>query len=155
MTTIVCTRDRMAGDTLATTEHSKSHVPSKVFTIKGWLVGYAGDYGHCMALIEELRKTKLNPVLYFQKRDPPPHIKVKKCQLLLVSPAGTIYHYEGHLQPFEVAEDYWAIGHDYAYALGAMAVGATVEEAVNAAIKHGTATGGKVAVRKLRNGKKG
>lgn len=143
----------MAGDTQATTEHQKSEVKNKVFTIKGWLVGYAGDYGHCLALVKEMRNSRKNPLQFFKEMDPPPHIKASKTELLLLSPKGKIYHYEGELEPIECPEPYYAIGHDAAYAIGAMHAGATPENAVKASMKHGTCTGGRVTVRRLSNAK--
>lgn len=66
-----------------------------------------------------------------------------KFEALILDAEGTCFRYEcGYLLP--IAADYTAIGSGHQLALGAMAHGATAEEAVAAAALHDKNTGGNI-----------
>ena len=115
MTTLACNATGMAGDTLVVEENHKSHIKTKVWRINGWLIGYAGTLGECLAFLEEVKESGISPLKYIKERD----VKVKDVELLLLSPRGKMYTWEGQA-PIPVAEEYAAIGTGKAYALTAM-----------------------------------
>lgn len=68
-----------------------------------------------------------------------------KFQALLIDDTGQVFEFDnGYLIPIHA--DYTAIGSGAALALGAMAHGATANEAVEAAARHDKNTGGPVTV---------
>lgn len=70
-------------------------------------------------------------------------------QALVVHPDGGVTRYDEEWLPFEMQAPYHVIGRSDAFMLGALAAGATAEEAVRLALKHTDGGAGDVQVERL------
>ncbi len=133
MTTIAYFAGVLAGDTLLTSGSTKlPEVARKVFRLRdGRLFGSSGNSEDGLVVLDALREDKPTP-------------KTKGTMALLVYPDGRLEFYEGKRWSRVCGADYIALGQGAAYALGAMAHGATAEEAVRIGMKFDTHSGGKV-----------
>lgn len=75
----------------------------------------------------------------FKGKRPP---KTANCECLLIKPDRTLWYLDGAGQPFEIVDEYTAIGSGSSFAEGAMAHGATAQEAVECAAKHDSCSSG-------------
>lgn len=91
----------------------------------GSLVGLAGGYAECLMALEWLDR---------DDDDETPKPEVEETTLIRITPDNDIICYTKHLHPLQVYMEYIAIGSGSEYAMGAMAQGATAEEAI--AIAH-------------------
>ncbi len=139
MTTIVCNREVMAGDTLLVAA-TKAH-GIKVFKCRGACVGVAGTFVHCMEFVDWYKKGA--------KGEPP---EMEEVDALVLTKDGRILCFDHHHSFFEVTDDFAAIGSGGAAALAAMYMGASPEQAIKVAGKVDPNTGGKPTIR--RRGKK-
>lgn len=62
----------------------------------------------------------------------------------MISPQGRVLIVETDMVPFDIKADFYAEGIGRELAMGALAMGATAEEAARVAIKYSTGCGGKV-----------
>lgn len=133
--TIICTDGRvMAGDTQIDDDGSKGVAP-KIFKTKKAIIGIAGDYKHALRFVKwynDRRRRKPGPDDNFEA-------------IVYTSKHGLSY-WDSDLEPQPIHDEYYAIGSGREAALGAMAVGASPEEAAEAACKVNTYCGGKVDV---------
>jgi len=143
MTTIATDGETMAGDGLVTsggTIFGRNCV--KVFKLKdGRLVGIAGSCHDVEPFLEWLENAGDKPSLN------------ENFEALVLLPSGVCLAYDERCRAIE-EETPTATGSGREIALGAMAVGATAEEAVKAACERDTRSGGTITVlsrpRKLR-----
>jgi ATP-dependent protease HslVU (ClpYQ) peptidase subunit len=137
--TCVAYRDGvLAADSLSIVEDVKMVDDIKVARRKGHLFGICGM---AMPPLEEAIKW------YFNKDKKP--LGSYKFSLLVITPEGKVYDIDQKDRVVEVDLPFYAIGSGTAYAFGAMEMGATAIQAVEAAIKWCPSVGGKVIVRKL------
>lgn len=138
MTTVACNRHTMACDSYLTDGNTIQSV-RKVFKRKGHLVGIAGDYAECMEFVRWWLKGK--------------HERgytgtMEEVEVLILTSSGKILHYSGCSNPFELDDQFAAIGSGATAAMGALHVGATPAQAVTAASKVDVNTGGKISIRR-------
>lgn len=148
MTAIAFKDGVLAGDTMTVYEGGVKLYHQKVFKHRGWLYGASGDCPEAGDLQEWLFKKIKDP------RKAPrfnrPSFANRDFNILAVSPAGEIClirHY-GDLEV--VPSAFYAIGIGKEFCMGAMAHGASAEEAVALAIKHCESVGGDVTMVRLK-----
>lgn len=98
---------------------------TKIHKIDGWLIGGTGDYDAIQMMVSWFK----NGI----KADNWP-----KCQgdekryanLLVISPCGRIFRYEREPVAFEIEDKFFACGSGRDFAIAAMYLGKTAEEAV-------------------------
>lgn len=111
---------------------------SKLRRFNGDIYGLAGSTSRALEVLDWIMEGGDFPVL---KED-------ETVQILKVGPGG-IWLYHNTKTPFQVEDDYVAIGSGAQYALGAMACGATAKEAVEVAIRYDYSCGRGVDVEYL------
>lgn len=126
----------MACDSQASDDVTTASVV-KTWTVKGNIVGVAGDYATAHAFVQWLKK----PV-----GDPPPLTDVSA---LWLKPDG-LWLFDASSKPYKLRDEFSAIGSGAQAALGAMHAGATPRQAVAIAKRIDPGTGGRVYVKKLR-----
>lgn len=136
MTTIVCTREIMVGDTLLTSDTKASAI--KVFKHKGHCIGIAGTYIHCIEFVR-----------WWKDGGNPPRPKTKDVTALVLTPKGKILCFDSYHTFYEIRDPFTAIGSGAAAAMGALHAGATPQQAVRIASRVDAATGGKLTVRRI------
>jgi 20S proteasome alpha/beta subunit len=134
MTTIVCDLTKMVGDRRITIG-DLFFPATKIFKIKGEIVGAAGLDGEGAAFMEWLRKpTDTRPVL-----------APDSFEAIVLRRDG-IYYYDYTCIGTKVELPFYAIGNGALGALCAMERGATPEEAVQLVAKHSHGTGSEIDV---------
>lgn len=136
----------LAADSRVSTDGSMWGV-NKAKRIGRSLVAAAGDWDDVLKFWELIEKKKKNVGLTDDS-------EVEGIEL---SPTG-IYLYSSSGKRYPIRDAFFAIGSGAPYALGAMAMGANPEEAVQIASKFDPATGGSIDVLQLkvaRNDSKG
>lgn len=120
---------------------------SKIRRHQRGIVGAAGDWSDVLKFWDDLgsRRKKKEGGLH-------DHSEFEGIEL---HPSG-IYLYDAAGKRYPIKDEYFAIGSGGPYAMGAMAMGATPEEAVAIAARFDPGTGGEVEVMHLRtsNGSK-
>lgn len=144
MTTVVCTRDAMASDSQLSGDFRAS--AKKIWKVKGNIVGVAGAYAPCVQFVRWLKG---------ELEDDP---DMEHVDAMVVTKDGRILHYNGTIDPFEVEDDFSAIGSGAQAALAAMYMGASLERAIEVASLVDVGSGGPVQLhtitkRKRHNGK--
>ncbi len=81
--------------------------------------------------------------------DPDDAVSLEHLDGILVSPDGTVFIVESDLNPYEMKADFYVGGSGGELATGAMAAGATPEDAVKIAIKYDISCGGPIQKVKL------
>lgn len=137
MTTIAYRDGVLASDSLTTSNGLRDDYGPKIWRVGKALVGAAGSRALCLKFREWVAAGMEgdNP---FSKGD---------GNGLLVSEAGVVCWSESGCWP--VRQPFYALGSGYQIAMGAMEAGATAREAVSAAIKWDTSSGGEVQVLRL------
>ena len=136
MTTIVCTRHGMAADKMA-----MCHInfkTTKIHRIGGSLIGTSGKAADGNKF-ENWKRGGDRPTLADEDG----------FQALELTPTGQIIYYDPDLEPHIVESDYYGIGSGSPFAIGAMAAGATMEEAIAIAAKFDYGTGGGIQTETL------
>ena len=139
MTTIVCDRTTMAGDTQLTDDAGSVSHGRKVFKHKGNVIGVAGTYTEAVQFMAWYKAG--------MRGEAP---KMKNVSALLLSKEGLIFCFDGTCNSYRITDKFMAIGSGAHAAMGAMHMGATPREAVLVAAKVDANTGGQVTVRKLK-----
>ena len=138
MTTIVCNRQGMAADKRA------SGLPllrvTKLFRINGSIIGVSGIYEQALRFVEWRRTPDAKPAFADASNF---------CALELTAD-GRILYWGAEMIAIPVEEEYYAIGSGCPYALGAMARGASLKEAVKIAGRWDEATGSEIQTMTLR-----
>lgn len=146
MTTVAADSTMMAADSQAATDTVKTSVP-KLFKVRGWYIGVAGDYGNALALIECIKAQRgETPFEYLKSRD----AIAKGVGLLLLSPTGQVYESEEGGCPQKLTEGFGAIGTGSQGAMCLLHAGYSPAEAVKIVRKVDPNTGGRVVTRKLK-----
>lgn len=139
--TVIAYRDGiLASDSQVTSGDIKVGICRKVTkTEDGWLAGAAGGISSVQQFLN-----------WAEIRDPDIFVKLDESFTgFLIDPEGITFIVESDLVPFEVKAEFHAEGHGREVAIGAMATGATAEEAVAIAIKYVDGCGGEIQVVKL------
>ena len=93
------------------------------------VLGCCGEYGAILKVVEWLRnggETDSKPRL---SRD-------SEFAGLLVNPSNEVFHYQISLRPLRINADFHAIGSGRKIAIGAMAAGASAEQAIKIACRY-------------------
>ncbi len=143
MTTIAANREEMAADSQGTRESGLivSRNDRKVRRLAGDIVSCAGNEDQCLefeAWYEAGRDMAGKPDLE------------KDFGALVLTADGKLFKFYERGTPVEVFDDFIALGSGDEIAMGAMAVGATPEEAVEAACRLNMYTGSPVVVERLK-----
>lgn len=140
MTTIAVRDGVLAADTLFTCNGSRDHYTTKAWRIGGVLAAACGPSTHIHAFRSWVVGGMEGPSPYAGASDSGNGIVVAPGHPIIL--AGS-----GGLAP--VIADFYALGSGESFAIGAMEMGATAEEAVRIAAKRDTATGGEITVLSL------
>lgn len=137
MTTIAWSRE--SGIVAADRQCSYHCTPAtKLFTLADRsVVGIAGSLEFCLAAVKYLDGSI----------GPKPTSSTDNSTLLRVYPDGTAEVYHSQLEPYPVLLPFFAVGSGSDYAMGALAMGATPERAIEIASQFDEATGGGIDVR--------
>jgi ATP-dependent protease HslVU (ClpYQ) peptidase subunit len=147
MTTIVATREAIGADTLVVVAGQAPYPTKKVSKHKKMLFGAAGDAGDCVRFMK------------WAKRDFDMESRPRfRCEadsddeaiMLMVNEGGIYVMMTSDLFPEPVDADFYAIGSGAGAALGAMARGATIEEALNIAAQYDNCTRGPFTILTLK-----
>ncbi len=112
----------------------------KVFKTKdGWLVGGAGDCNEIQRFFKWMEGD----------RNPDEALKFENMSGIVVSPKGEVFWADSNLDLYSTDVEFAAVGSGEKLAIGAMAMGASAEEAVRVCIKYDTGCGGKIQKVKL------
>lgn len=143
MTCITYRAGVMAGDTLVATERGQriGYGPKIIRTPAGALVGVCGDGGPCAAFLKWAGER--NP------RDLATVILEEEFEALMVYPDGRVAYFDANGVPDFLTAPFHAIGNAREFAIGAMAMGASAERAVEVAIEHNINCGGEVTTLRL------
>lgn len=128
MTTIAATLEMMAADQFVTYAPSY-HGDTKIWVAKGSIWGAAGDVDVCQRFKNWTLGKEKRP-----KTTDPEDKESSKLEALQLSPKG-LFLYVGDSPPDPVKEPFYAIGSGAGYAVGAMSMGASLEQAVEVAAK--------------------
>lgn len=148
MTTVAFDGHTMAADTLATDAWGmKEEVRDKILRGSDFLAGSAGQNGAIKAWWAQVCQLDLEHVLAYgypdfdaDRNDP---------AIMLVDASGNIWrHVTGGF--FQASRGFHAVGSGRDYALAAMALGKTAEEAVRLAMTFDNGTGGDVVLEELQ-----
>lgn len=146
MTTIVCDRRGMAGDSQTTTGSGTKGSIVKVHRIDQSIVGIAGDVTKAMAFLKWAKATKLGAVPTKDLKEP----DMKDVDVLVLSPAG-IFTMSESLVLVPESAPYAAVGSGDQAALAAMVLGCDPKTAVKTAAKVVEGTGGRVRYLELKD----
>lgn len=135
MTTVVCNRTEMASDSQLTGAHKAS--AKKVWKHKGACVGIAGEYVACVQFVKWLMG---------KSEDAP---EMEDVDAMVLTRDGRILHYNGSIEPFEIDDEFGAIGSGSQAAIAAMYMGASPDKAIEVASLVDPGTGGKVQTHKI------
>lgn len=140
MTTIAVRDGIMAADRTVQADGINVFETSKIYRVKGALIGFAG------ALTDALRF-----VLWYRDRRSkrPTFDDNGGFDAIVINPDGSMELWDQDLVPMIVESDYISIGSGNAVALGAMYQGASAEEALEAAAYFDTNTGYTIDVERL------
>lgn len=143
--TIICYRDGVMACDSAFWAGGSTIVGhgQKIFRLpQGGLIGCSGDSG-----MFEWFPEWINRGAPLTERETPSD---SGFGAVLVKPDGTIVWYNARCLPMTIRADFYACGAAETFATGALAAGATAEEAVRLAIKYTDGAGGEVHVERLR-----
>ncbi len=132
MTTIICDRTGMAGDSQATSVYGIS-ATTKLFKLRvGGIVGISGTLVEGLVFVEWLKG---------EMKEAPP--KMDEVEGILLRD-GIMYHFDGHAFPMRVLDKVIAIGSGAQFAVGAYYAGASLRESVKIARKLDAWSGGRI-----------
>lgn len=132
MTTIVADRKGMAADKRITGTVAVFKTP-KLYRVNGSVIGYAGNVEQALQFIEWRRHP-----------DTKPTFSEPSFEILELTSDGRLMWWGSEMIAVPIEDDHYAIGSGAAYALGAMAAGATVKEAIQIAAMYDANTGTEV-----------
>jgi ATP-dependent protease HslVU (ClpYQ) peptidase subunit len=130
----------MAGDKMASIGDNRHGRVTKVFKIKGSLIGFSGSLDVGVAILrwfENDCNEDYWPELQYENVE---------CNVLVVSPDGVVKSYERYPLPIVLEQDIHAIGSGRDFALAAMHLGLDPVKAVEVASALDGHTGGGVDV---------
>lgn len=122
MTTIIATANRMLADSYVTWD--SPFLTSKIYKVGKTLCGYCGeDMGNCLKLIEWLSNGA-------KKKDKP---QIKGDNAVVQIDGKKIIMWDKHLVPILIIQPVYTMGSGGQYAMGAIAAGATLLQAMEIA----------------------
>lgn len=135
MTTIVADRKGMAADKRISFSAGGNSVfkTSKLHKVNGSIIGICGNVEQAMQFIE-WRRTP----------DTKPTFSEPAFEAIELTAEGQMLWWGGEMIAIPIEDEHYAIGTGAAYALGAMAHGATVKEAIQIAATYDANTGTEV-----------
>jgi 20S proteasome alpha/beta subunit len=134
LTTIAYRDGVLAADTLTTASGTRCGEMAKIYREGRLLVGFCGNASNFEAFRSWVRAGAEG------------RFKSENGNVFILPPEGPAVVWGDGDYPWREAAPFWALGSGESIALGAMAVGATAEQAVRAAIEFDTASGGNVTV---------
>jgi hypothetical protein len=142
VTTIAYRDGVMAADTRGTDDsyHPGIYKCEKLFRVDGDIIATAGEDTTGMLFVDWYGSKKLG-----RRAKPPARLvegEADFCCLVLTKDG--LFWYDKWCRPNKILDEFYAIGSGGAYAMGAMAHGATAEEAVRTAMRWDPYTGGDV-----------
>ena len=147
MTTIVATPEGMASDSgIQQGKTIFSLNTQKIFRIKGHLIGVCGSCGESYSIVHDLKGSKENPLQYLFNYSAE---RYEGASILILTPGGKIWCYDGHGVPYIINEPFIAVGSGSPHAMAAMMAGATIKKAVKIAIHLDSSSNGKIKYVKL------
>lgn len=138
MTTIVCTRSSIFADKRSTGGHIMR--VTKLFRVNGSIIGIAGNIEQALRFVEWRRTPEAKPAFADNSNF---------AALELTADGGIIW-WGAEMVGIPVEDEYFAIGSGSAYALGALAMGASPKDAIKIASRWDEATGSEVQSMTLR-----
>lgn len=151
MTTIATDGLVMAADSLAADAYGSCSV-TKLRVVRGWLVGFAGRVSSGATLLRRMSASTLDPLAHLNALAAAKPKPDESVELLLVSPDGRLYVYEGGAsEPWRIRDKVAAIGSGAPYAIGAMLSGVEPGPAVRIAARVDPSTGGRVRMIRRKN----
>lgn len=140
MTTVIATRKGMAADKRGT--GTAIFKLTKAFRVNGNLIGFCGNVENGLRFIDWRRSLGTRPEFSTDT----------DFEAIEVSPEGLIY-WGSELTPVAIEDDFYAIGTGAQFALGALAMGASIHKAIQIAHRWDENTGPDVQILYLRKGK--
>lgn len=139
MTALAYRNGVMAADTQLVADNTVQGHMIKCKKVNGWLVGGAGNAASLAMFLDWCEKGMLD------------HNKPKPENIgaILVNPKGEVFHLDDEMFMYQVHDDFHCQGSATDILRGAMAFGASAEEAVAVAIQEDASCGGKITVIKL------
>lgn len=132
MTTIIATRKAMGSDTMVSNPDTGLYYPArKIVRVKGDLIGAAGDSGDCLRFMDWAKhdfSEKKKPKFTVTDGD-------QEAQVLILNAEGLFMMCPTDPYPEQIESEFWAIGSGADAALGALAMGATLEQALEVAAR--------------------
>lgn len=148
MTTIAYRDGVIAADTRGTDDgyHPGIYRTQKLFVVgDGDIIGTAGDDSTGMVFVDWYGSKKLG-----RRPKPPERLVTGEADFCcLVLTREGLFWYDKWCRPNKIYDDFYAIGSGGSYAMGAMAHGASAEEAVKTAMRWDPNTGGDVVTLRL------
>lgn len=138
MTTIVANRSAMAADRRIS--GGLVFQTAKLFRVHGAIIGVAGDMQHCLKFIE----WRKNP-------DTKPTMAEPEFEALELTACGRLLWWGPEFIALPIDGDAYAIGSGGPIALGAMAMGASLQKAIAIAAKWDCKTGPKAQLMRLHS----
>lgn len=145
MTTIAYRRGVVAADSMASSGDTKSKT-TKLFLLPKLIVGCCGHLGFGLIFVDWLRAGAREAKRPSWKGT----IADVSFSAIVLSRNGCVV-WDEYLRPMPLEDEFTAIGSGADVALGAMHMGATAYQAVEAAIRFNAFTGGKVVSYGLRH----
>ena len=150
MTTIVATREAIGADTLVVVDGQAPYHTKKVMAHKNMLYGAAGDGGDCTRIMEWAKRGF--------DMESKPKFRAKpgtddEAVAIMVNKDGIFIMMSSDLFPEQIDAPFYAIGSGAGAALGAMEMGATIEQALEIASKHDVHTGAPFTILRLKEDK--
>lgn len=130
MTTVAYRAGVLAADSLCTGAYK--HPMKKLYPIDGGFVGVAGSLSTSLLVVD-----------WLQGGDKPDLSNDSDFEALIIRD-GKVFYLDNGLREIPLQGPYHAVGSGMDYAMGAMAMGATAEEAVKVARKFDNKTGGAI-----------
>lgn len=122
MTTIACNKTTIVADTLLSEGHLAMK-GTKIYRLKDCIVGCSGDWNDGIKFVEWFKNKR--------KKKP----ELESFSALMVTNKQEIIYWDEDLVPNYIEETEWTIGSGRDFALGALAYGASLEEAVTIATR--------------------
>jgi hypothetical protein len=144
MTTVAYRDGVLAADTLVVCGNVRTGYISKILkTRRGGLVGISGNLEGAAQFLTWVRSGR--------RGKPPATDDESGCRGIVVEPDGSVLFWDGGPALFPKRGAYFALGSGRDVALGALAMGATADAAVRAAMQIDIYTGGDVEMLRLED----
>lgn len=134
MTTIAYRDGVLAADSLMTVGDTRAGTMTKIYRQGRLLIGFSG------------RSSNFESFRSWVKAGAEGRFASEGGNVFIIPPEGPAVIWGDNDYPWRESSDYWALGSGEHFALGAMAMGATAEEAVRVTATWDLATGGDITV---------